>query len=111
MDSLDERDRALVTRLVMGSVIAQGELDRVIDAHLRRAGHLEPRVRDALRIATFEVLYLATPTSASVSQGVELVRSVSSRAAGTCQRGAASRRRRGPARAARGAGARGGRYR
>jgi len=82
MDSLDERDRALVTRLVMGSVIAQGELDRVIDAHLRRAGHLEPRVRDALRIATFEVLYLATPTSASVSQGVELVRSVSSRAAG-----------------------------
>lgn len=82
MDALDERDRALVTRLVMGSVAAQGELDRVIDAHLRRASHLEPRVRDGLRIAVFEVLYLATPVSVSVSQGVELVRSVSSHAAG-----------------------------
>lgn len=82
MDALDERDRALATRLVMGSVAAQGELDRVIDVHLRRASHLEPRVRDGLRIAAFEVLYLATPTSVSVSQGVELVRSVSSHAAG-----------------------------
>ena len=82
MDALDERDRALATRLVMGSVAAQGELDRVIDAHLRRASHLKPRVRDGLRIAAFEVLYLATPTSVSVSQGVELVRSVSSHAAG-----------------------------
>lgn len=82
MDALDERDRALVTRLVMGSVAAQGELDRAVDAHLRRPGHLEPRVRDALRIAAFEVLYLATPTSVSVSQGVELVRAVSSHAVG-----------------------------
>jgi 16S rRNA (cytosine967-C5)-methyltransferase len=82
MAALDERDRALATRLVMGSVAAEGELDRVIDAHLRRGGRLEPRVRDALRIAAFETLYLSTPTYVSTSQGVELVRSVAPRVAG-----------------------------
>ena len=82
MAALDERDRALATRLVMGSVAAEGELDRVIATHLRRGGRLEPRVRDALRIAVFETLYLSTPTYVSTSQGVELVRSVVPRVAG-----------------------------
>ncbi len=82
MVALDERDRALVTRLVMGCVAATGELDRVIDAHLSRGAKLEPRVRDALRLATYELLYLDTPDSVCVSQGVELVRSVAPRAAG-----------------------------
>lgn len=87
MSTLSERDRALVMRLVMGCVAAEGELDRVIDAHLshgRRAARprLEPRVRDALRLAAFELLYLDTPVEACVSQGVELVRGVAPRAAG-----------------------------
>lgn len=80
--SLDARDRALATRLVLGAVAARGEVDRVVDARLRSRSSLEPRVRDALRIAAFEILYLETPTVAAVSQGVELVRSVSPRAAG-----------------------------
>lgn len=79
---LDERDRALVTRLVMGVTAASGELDRVIDAHLARGVKLEPRVRDALRLAAFELLYLDTPDGVCVSQGVELVRGVAARAAG-----------------------------
>ncbi len=82
MGALDERDRALASRLVLGSVAAEGELDRVIDSHLRRGAKLEPRVRDALRLVAFEVLYLDTPDSVAVSQGVELVRSVAPRATG-----------------------------
>lgn len=82
MGALDERDRALASRLVLGSVAAEGELDRVIDSHLRRGAKLEPRVRDALRLAAFEVLYLDTPDSVAASQGVELVRVVAPRAAG-----------------------------
>ncbi|MDO4850062.1 MAG: transcription antitermination factor NusB [Coriobacteriia bacterium] len=82
MEALDPRDRALATRLVLGAVAARGELDRVVNGHLRARSALEPRVRDALRVAAFEVLYLDTPAQVAVSQGVELVRSASKRAAG-----------------------------
>lgn len=80
--ALDERDRALATRLVLGCVAARGELDRAIDARLARGPRLEPRVRDALRLAAFELLYLSTSDATCVSQGVELVRAVVPRAAG-----------------------------
>ena len=82
LSALSERERAQATRLVLGTVAAEGELDRVIDAHLRRGARLEPRVRDALRLAAFELLYLGTRDDVCVSQGVELVRGVSPRAAG-----------------------------
>ncbi len=82
LSSLDPRDRALATRLAMGCVAAEGALDRVIDAHLRAGARLEPRVRDALRVSSFEILYLATRPDVCVSQGVELVRGVAPRAAG-----------------------------
>ncbi len=79
---LDSRDRALAVRLVMGTVAARGELDRVINSHLKAKASLEPMVRDALRVSAFEILYLETPKQVAVSQGVELVRSFSRRAAG-----------------------------
>lgn len=79
---LDARDRALAQRLVLGTVAARGELDRAINAHLKAKSALEPMVRDALRVAAFEILYLETPKQVAVSQGVELVRSFSRRAAG-----------------------------
>lgn len=82
LEALSERDRAQACRLALGCVAARGELDRVIDAHLSPSAHLEPRVRDALELASFELLYLSTPDAVCVSQGVELVRSVSPRAAG-----------------------------
>lgn len=81
MSSLGSKGRALATRLVLGVNVAAGELDHRIDAHVMHAGKLEPLVRDAFRLAAFEVLYLDTPTQVSVSQGVELVRSVQPRAA------------------------------
>lgn len=82
MDGLEPRDRALATRLVLGTVGAQGTLDAAIDAHVRSASKLEPRVRDALRIAAFELMYLSTADAVAVSQGVELVRCVIPQAAG-----------------------------
>ena len=82
MEGLEPRDRALTTRLVLGTVGAQGTLDAAIDAHVRSASKLEPRVRDALRIAAFELMYLSTEPAIAVSQGVELVRCVVPQAAG-----------------------------
>ena len=82
MAGLDARDRALATRLVLGTVAARGEVDRVVTSHLRARSAVEPRVRDALRIAAFEILYMETPDRVAVSQGVELVRFASERAAG-----------------------------
>lgn len=82
LSALPERDRTLATRLVMGATAAEGALDRAIDAHLRRGAHLEPKVRDALRLAVFELCYLGTRADVCVSQGVELVRGASPRAAG-----------------------------
>ena len=82
LGALSERDRGFSVRLVMGVTAAEGELDRVIGSHLRCGAKLEPRVRDALRLAAFDLLYLGARPDVAVSQGVELVRSVSPRAAG-----------------------------
>ena len=77
MDALGEKDRALATRLLLGSVSAVGELDRVLASLSSKRRHLEPKLRDALRLATFEILYLHTPKHVVVSQGVEMARRVS----------------------------------
>ncbi|WP_130811934.1 RsmB/NOP family class I SAM-dependent RNA methyltransferase [Olsenella sp. Marseille-P4559] len=78
---LTPADRALATRFTLGAVRASGAIDALLDAHLRRS-HLEPRMRDALRISALELLWLATPVPVALSQGVELVRRVSPRGAG-----------------------------
>ena len=79
---LSERDRDLAMRLACGVVATSGRLDEVMGSHLTVRAHLEPRVRDALRVSCFELLYLSTPASVAVDQGVELVRARSPRAAG-----------------------------
>ncbi|MDZ4178372.1 MAG: transcription antitermination factor NusB [Coriobacteriia bacterium] len=79
---LDVRDRSFVTRLAYGVAEMEGSLDELIDRHVTRPGSLEPKVRDALRLSTYEILLLDTEIRAAVHQGVELVRSVSPRAAG-----------------------------
>ena len=82
VDDLDPLDRALTTRLVLGTVGATGTLDATIDAYLKAPSKVEPRVRDALRLAAFELMYLSTAPAVCVSQGVELVRCVLPQAAG-----------------------------
>ncbi|HET6498178.1 MAG TPA: transcription antitermination factor NusB [Coriobacteriia bacterium] len=80
--SLDERDRAFAVRLVHGVVSAEGTLDEVLDRHIRHASKTHPLVRDALRLATYELLFMSTPSRVAVHQGVEAVRSVAPRASG-----------------------------
>lgn len=82
MGQLSARDRAFVTRLVLGVVATEGVLDRAIARHLRSNGELEPKVRDCLRVSAYEMLYLGTEPAVAVSQGVSLVKHVNVRASG-----------------------------
>lgn len=82
VDALDPRDRALATRLVLGTVGALGALDAAIDSYAKTPSKIEPRVRDALRLAAYELMYLSTADAVGVSQGVELARRVLPQAAG-----------------------------
>jgi 16S rRNA (cytosine967-C5)-methyltransferase len=66
---LDERDRGFVTELVYGSTRMRRSLDHVIARHLMR-DDVEPRVRAALRIGTYQLLYLRTPSHAAVDATV-----------------------------------------
>lgn len=81
MERLDSRDRALAFRLAMGVTATERLLDELVDTYVRKPSSLQPQVRDALRIACYELCWLDTPPHVSVSQGVELVRSVAPRAA------------------------------
>lgn len=82
MTRLSLKGRGLTSRLVLGTMATSGMLDSILDGYLKKPRSLEPRVRDALRISTFEALYLSTAAQVVVSQGVELVRSVAPRASG-----------------------------
>lgn len=79
---LSPEDRAFATRLVRGVVSSSGTLDELIDRALRDPSDVQPDVRDALRIAVYEIIFLDKSPHAAVDQGVELVRGVASRAAG-----------------------------
>ncbi len=80
--SLSDADHALVTRLARGVIETLGTLDEVIDGRVSKPGAVEPRVRDALRMAAYEILFMRTPARAAVHQGVEAVRRVRPQAAG-----------------------------
>ncbi len=80
--ALDERDFAFSSTLALGVTATSGCLDEALDTYLAKPRKLSARVRIALRIATFEMLYLNTPGHIAVSQGVELVRSQARSAAG-----------------------------
>jgi 16S rRNA (cytosine967-C5)-methyltransferase len=79
---LAEADRAFATRLVLGCVQMQGTLDYVINRALKSPKDVRPNVRDALRISTYEIIFLDKSPHAAVNEGVELVRSVEPKAAG-----------------------------
>jgi 16S rRNA (cytosine967-C5)-methyltransferase len=72
---------ALATRLTYGTLQTEGTLDEALARYLE-GKKLEPRVRDALRLAAYELLFLRTPSRAAVHQGVELVRAIRPQAAG-----------------------------
>jgi 16S rRNA (cytosine967-C5)-methyltransferase len=80
--ALDPRDAAFALRLALGATATAGCLDDALAPHIAKPKALESSVRMALRISAFESLYLNTAPEVVVSQGVELVRSVSRGAAG-----------------------------
>ena len=79
---LSAQDRAFATLLTLGVVSTQGSLDDVINRALASPRDIKPDVRDALRISTYEVIYLRKAPHAAVDQGVELVRAVAPSASG-----------------------------
>ncbi|MDR1713940.1 MAG: hypothetical protein LBR39_07320 [Coriobacteriales bacterium] len=78
---LPQPERDFAELLVLGVAATFGELDLLIDGALGK-GHLQHRVRDALRLSTWELVFLGKEPWVAVSQGVELVRSVAPQAAG-----------------------------
>jgi 16S rRNA (cytosine967-C5)-methyltransferase len=70
---LDDRDRGFATELVYGVLRNQIRLDHALSAHtdLSRAA---PRVRHALRLAAYQILFLRVPGYAAVDDAVDAAR-------------------------------------
>lgn len=79
---MSRQDRAFATLLVLGVVSTSGALDSIINRGIRKPSDLSPEVRDALRISTYEIIYLGKEPHAAVDQGVELVRAAAPSASG-----------------------------
>ena len=81
-NGLDPRDTALAARLFYGVLQNMAYLDFVADRWCR--GRPEPKVRDILRLGTYELLFSdRIPPAATVYQAVELTRALGyARAAG-----------------------------
>lgn len=82
LKALEPRDAGLARRLALGVTATQGCLDELLNQFLVKPKKVAPRVRLALRIATFELLYLGTVPEVAVSQGVELARAAMPAASG-----------------------------
>jgi len=80
--SLSDADRSLANRLSRGTTETLGTLDAVLDARIAKPSGVEPRVRDALRLAAYEIMFMRTPSHAVVHQAVDAVRVVRPQAAG-----------------------------
>ena len=79
---LSSQDANLATRLTYGTLETMGTLDDAIDRYVTHPDSVEPQVRDALRLAAYELLFARTPARAAVNEGVEGVKSVRRQAAG-----------------------------
>ena len=71
---LSDSDRALARRLAIGVAQMKDSLDWAIDHFLDKPKNMEPKVRDAMRLAAYEILFMRTPDRAAVHQGVEAVK-------------------------------------
>lgn len=81
---LDQRDRALATRIAYGTVQRRDTLDHVASQLVRRPLRtLEPVVLAAVRIGLFQILYMdGIPAHAAVDETVELTKRHSRSGAG-----------------------------
>ncbi len=80
---LSDIDRKQAEALTFGTIRRLQRIDRGISAAASRdLAKIDPAVLDALRVATFELWFGRAPTAVAVDTGVEVVRSISGRAAG-----------------------------
>ncbi|MET7471299.1 RsmB/NOP family class I SAM-dependent RNA methyltransferase [Micromonospora sp. NPDC005686] len=80
---LTGRDAAFATELTYGTLRHTGTLDAIVtDAAGRDVQRIDPPVRDALRLGTYQILHTRVPPHAAVSSTVDLVRSVGPGATG-----------------------------
>jgi 16S rRNA (cytosine967-C5)-methyltransferase len=76
VERLDQRDRAFAQRLAYGTIQRVRTLDHAIEELGRRpVRKLDPPVRAALRLGSYELGFMQTPRHAAVNEAVELVRS------------------------------------
>jgi len=68
---LTERDRAFATQLVYGTTRHRRACDWFVDRFAH--GDLDPQVRAALRLGTYQLRFLGTPAHAAVSATVDAV--------------------------------------
>ena len=79
---ISDVDRSFATLLTLGVVSTQGALDNVLNRALATPRDIQPDVRDAMRISTYEIIYLRKAPHAALDQGVELVRAIAPSASG-----------------------------
>jgi len=79
---LSTEDAALARSLTLGTTQMLGSVDFAIDRFANKPSSIEPRVRDALRMSSHEILFMNTPQEVAVHQGVEAVRARTPRATG-----------------------------
>jgi 16S rRNA (cytosine967-C5)-methyltransferase len=82
-ERLDERERALLHELVLGTLRRRGWLDHALaGASSRPLAHVTPGVLDALRLGAYQLLFTRVAPHAAVSESVELARRAEPRSAG-----------------------------
>jgi 16S rRNA (cytosine967-C5)-methyltransferase len=74
--SLDERDRALLTELVYGTLRWRGKIDAQLSRHLHRPlATSDPLIRNLLRLTCYQLFFLdKIPDYAAVNEAVELAK-------------------------------------
>lgn len=80
INAMDPKDRRLMNAIVYGVLRWRSRLDRVVSESSRMPLHkIEPRIRDILRIAIFQLIYLdRVPESAAIHTAVDLTKFISS---------------------------------
>lgn len=74
-DGVDRREAALATELVFGTLRLRGRYDAVLSqCSSRPLDRIDPVVLEALRMGCHQILTMAVPDYAAVSQTVDLVR-------------------------------------
>jgi 16S rRNA (cytosine967-C5)-methyltransferase len=73
---LSAEERAFVTRLARGVAATFGELDIILIKNNKRSKLPEPRLRDILRLATYEMAFLRKEPAIVIDQAVELTKSL-----------------------------------